>query len=82
MNLELSQFDKYEISHEEIQRLFPKVNDGSRWHVDTNTWNFVDAIIDEWFEERGIDFWTKPEIEQVEIVGDPSKIVFYCKKSK
>lgn len=80
MSNELQKLIKHEISHEEIQRLFPKVNDGSRWHVDVNTWEFVDAIIDAWFEERGIDFWSneKPDIYRYELVGEPIKIVFYC----
>ena len=80
MSEELRKLTKYEISHEEIQRLFQKVNDGSRWHVDTNTWQFIDSIIDAWFEEKGIDFWSedKPDIEQYELVDEPVKIVFYC----
>jgi len=78
MSNELQKFTKHEISNEEIQRLFPKVNDGSRWHVDVNTWQFVDAIIEEWFEQRGVTFWDMPEIEQWELVGDPITIVLYC----
>jgi len=78
MSEEIQKLKKYEISHEEIQRLFPKVNDGQRYHVDTNTWQFVDRIIEEWFEEKGITFWDMPEIQQYELVGEPIKIIFYC----
>ena len=78
MSEEIQKLTKYEISHEEIQRLFPKVNDGQRYHVDANTWQFVDRIIEEWFEERGITFWDMPEIQQYELVGEPIKIIFYC----
>ncbi|MFA7307600.1 MAG: hypothetical protein WC026_13110 [Hyphomicrobium sp.] len=77
-NEELQKLTKYEISNEEIQNLFPKVNDGSRWYVDTNTFEFVDAIIEQWFEEKGVTFWEMPEIEQYELVGEPTKIIFYC----
>ncbi len=75
--MELEKLNKHEISHEEIQKLFPKINNGRKWHVDVNTYQFIDAIIDEWFEERGIDFWNKPEISSYELTGEPIKIIFY-----
>lgn len=76
--MDLQKLIKYEINHETIQRLFAQVNNGRRWHVDEKSFEFVQEIIFLWFEEQGLDFWTRPEIESYEFGGDPPHIIFYC----
>lgn len=82
MENQLTNLIRHEITLQEIQKIFPKVNDGSRYHVDVNTWQFIDRIIEEWFEQKGITFWDMPEIESYELHKDPIKIVFFCHPKK
>jgi hypothetical protein len=48
------------ISQAEVQELFPKVNQGRDTYVDPKTQQFVEKIIELWFQTLGYDFWNNP----------------------
>ena len=54
------------LTQSEIQQLYPLVNTGREWHIDVNSHQLVDKIIELWFEKQGYDFWDNPFPEVVE----------------
>lgn len=79
--MELEKLNKHVIATDVVNRLFRKVTDDkNRFHPDVMSFSLVTSIIDEWFLEQGIDFWSQPEIERYEINGDDEcTITFYTK---
>lgn len=55
------------LGQEDIQRLHDKVNNGDRYHIKLNTHQYVDRIIELWFEEHEYDFWDNPYPEVIEM---------------
>ena len=70
------------LTQSEIQQLYPLVNTGREWHIDVNSYQLVDKIIELWFETQGYDFWDNPFPEVVEwSVNKDKEIEFvYCLK--
>lgn len=54
------------LTQSEIQQLYPLVNSDRDWKIDVNSYQFVDRIIELWFETQGYDFWHNPYPEVVE----------------
>lgn len=54
------------ITRKEIQELYPLVNSKRDWYVDEHSFEFVDKIIEKWFESKGYDFWDNPYPEVLE----------------
>jgi len=54
------------LTKKEIQELFPLVNTGREYYVNTQNYEIVDKIIELWFRTQGYDFWNNPFPEVVE----------------
>ena len=54
------------LTQSEIQQLYPLVNTGREWHIDVNSYELVDKIIELWFETQGYDFWNNPFPDVIE----------------
>jgi hypothetical protein len=54
------------LNQSEIQHLYSFVNTGREWHVNVNSHELVDKIIELWFETQGYDFWNNPFPDVVE----------------
>ena len=68
------------LTTEEIRALYPLVNDCHRGtYVDETSWQFVDKIIELWFEEQGYDFWDNPypDVVEWEITKDNNLVFSY-----
>lgn len=50
---------------EEVEKLYSKVNDGSRYYVNSMSPEMVTQIAEQYFRDQGCDFWTMPEILNV-----------------
>jgi hypothetical protein len=65
------------LTQKEIQNLYPLVNSGRNWHIDINSYELVDKIIELWFESEGFDFWNNPFPEVIEwSVSEDKEIKF------
>lgn len=73
------------ITKEEIEKLFPQANTGRRMYVDPRSHQFVDEIIELWFQSKGYDFWDNPypDIIEWEVNKDNEiKVTYICQPSK
>jgi len=70
------------LTQSEIQKLYPQVNDSDRYYIDVNSYQFVDRIIELWFETQGYDFWDNPypEVTQWSITKDNEVEFVYIKE--
>lgn len=50
------------LAWKEVEELFSKVNDGTRYHVNSISMEMVSAIAEQYFREKGHTFWDMPEI--------------------
>jgi hypothetical protein len=66
MKSEIQKTKTVTISNAEIQQLYPQANTGRRYYVDTNSHQFVDEIIELYFDSKGYDFWGNPYPEVTE----------------
>jgi hypothetical protein len=64
--MELIKQKEKHLTKSEIQKLFPLVNRQGDWHIQTDSYQLVDKIIELWFEAQGYDFWNNPYPEVVE----------------
>lgn len=54
------------INQTKIQELYPLVNGPRDLHINVNSYQLVDKIIELWLEEQGYDFWDNPYPEIIE----------------
>ena len=78
---ELQKVYAQKLSHDEINALFHFVNTGREYYVDPNSPQFLDKIIELWFDTQGYDFWKNPypEVTEVAIEKDGSIEFKYIK---
>lgn len=63
------------LTNEDIQKLYPYVNTGREYHVDVNSYELLDKIIELWFQTKGYDFWQNPYPEVTEMTLTKDKEV-------
>lgn len=66
------------ISKKEAEELFQLVNVGRDIYVDPKRPEFIDKIIELWFEERGYDFWDNPfpDVKEWSVNRETGEITF------
>lgn len=76
---ELSEIITKTLSKDEISELYKNVNTGRDYHIDVNSYQLVDKIIELWFESQGYDFWDNPfpDIVEWELTKDKEIIFKY-----
>lgn len=75
-NIVKSKYTTVVLSQEQIEVLFQKINTGRRYYVDPNSPNFMHEITDLYFESLGLDFWTKPEVEELSFTSKTGELEF------
>lgn len=64
------------LTKKEIESLYSLVNGPRDWHIDVNSFELVDKIIELWFDDQGYDFWDNPYPEIMEWEVKNEEIIF------
>jgi len=61
------------LTSEEIDKLYPLVNDPREWRINVNSHELIDKLIELWFNTQGYDFWENPYPEVTEMSYTPGE---------
>jgi len=70
------------LTKDDIEKLYPMVNQPKDWQIDVGSHELIDKIIELWFETQGYDFWNNPYPDVTEwIKTKDNEIIFKYMKN-